>query len=136
MGRYTQANNELWYTCSMNMMWIRPGRMISLGYGRYVRSDEVAAIEPIEEGRGPRKRSLVWLRGLSTPMVASRSQEAIIHDITEFSDEAQKARNQRLVLERMVRALDDVPGSFRRRLRDRDGVDLDDLVEEAHKAIA
>ena len=118
------------------MMWIKPGRMISLGYGRYVRSDEVAAIEPIEEGRGPRKRSLVWLRGLSTPLVGSRSQDAIVRDITEAPEEGMDARHQRLVLERVVRTLDDVPGAFRRRLREREGVDLDELVEEAHKAIA
>jgi hypothetical protein len=117
-------------------MWIKSDRMISLGYGRYVRSDEVAAVEPIEEGRGPRKRALVWLRGLSTPMVASRSEEAIVRDLTEVPETVEKGLQQRLVLERVARSLDQVPGSFRRRLRERDGIDLDQLVEEARTAIA
>ena len=115
-------------------MWIEANRMISLGYGRYVRSDEVAAVEPIEEGRGPRRRALVYLRGRANPVVASRSEEAIIRDLT--GDAAEKGRQQRLVLEDVVRSLDSVPGAYRRRLRERDGVDLDALVEEAHRAIA
>ena len=120
----------------MNKMWVKSGQMISLGYGRYVRSDEIAAVEPIEEGRGPRRRALVWLRGMSTPLVASRSEEAIIRELTDSPEATRKGRHQRLVLEQVVRALDGVPGSFRRRLRDHDGIDLDELVEEAHKAIA
>ncbi|HEX5370592.1 MAG TPA: hypothetical protein VFY10_14350 [Dehalococcoidia bacterium] len=108
--------------------------MISLGYGRYVRSDEVAAVEPIEEGRGPRRRALVYLRGRQSPIVASRSEEAIIRDLT--GDSAEKGRQQRLVLEDVAKSLDSVPGAFRRRLRERDGIDLDALVEEAHRAIA
>ncbi len=115
-------------------MWIEANRIVSLGYGRYVRSDEVAAVEPIEEGRGPRRRALVYLRGRAAPFVASRSEEAIIRDLT--GDSAEKGRQQRLVLEDVVRSLDGVPGAYRRRLRERDGIDLDALVEEAHRAIA
>jgi hypothetical protein len=117
-------------------MWINYDRMISLGYGRYVRSDDVSAVEPIEEGRGPRRRALVWLRGRATPMVASRSEESIIRDLTDDSDAAHKGSYQRLVLEHVAKSLDGVSGSVRRRLRERDGVDLDELVDEAHKAIA
>ncbi len=117
-------------------MWIKSGQMVSLGYGTFVRSDEVAAIEPVREGRGPRRRALVWLRGLPTPMVASRTEEAIIRDLTDSRGEAQKGRSQQLVLEHVVKTLDDVPGAFRRRLREHDGIDLDELVQEAHRAIA
>jgi hypothetical protein len=117
-------------------MWIKPDRMISLGYGRYVRSDEVAAVEPIEKGRGPRRRALVYLRDRAEPMVASRSEDAIVRDLTGSAESEEKSRYQRAVLEHVVQSLDGVPGSYRRRLRERDGIDLDLLVEEAHKAIA
>ncbi|MEX2245966.1 MAG: hypothetical protein WEC75_04700 [Dehalococcoidia bacterium] len=63
-------------------MRIQSGKLVSLGYGRYVRSDEVVAIEPITEGRGPGRRCLVWVRGVADPIVASRSQSAIIHDLS------------------------------------------------------
>ena len=117
-------------------MWIKSGQMISLGYGRFVRSDEVAAIEPIDEGRGPRRRALVWLRGMASPIVASRSEDAIVRDLTDLEETAPKVRQQRQTLERVAKTLDGVPGSSRRRLRDRDGIDLDELVQEAQRAIA
>ena len=117
-------------------MWIKPDQMVSLGYGRYVRSDDVSAVEPIDEGRGPGRRALVYLRGRTAPIVASRSEEAIIRDLTASMDEVDRGRNQRLVLQHVVNSLDEVPGAFRRRLRERQGIDLDQLVEEAHRAIA
>ena len=36
-------------------MRIQPGQMISLGYDKFVRSDDVTAIEGIAEGRGRRR---------------------------------------------------------------------------------
>ncbi len=56
--------------------------MVSLGYSKYVRSEDVSAVEPVTEGRGPGRRSLVWVRGLTDPIVASRSVGAIVEDLT------------------------------------------------------
>jgi hypothetical protein len=60
---------------------IQSGQIVSLGYGRYVRSDDVLAVLPITEERGPGRRALVWVRGVPDPIVASRSQEAIVEDL-------------------------------------------------------
>lgn len=62
-------------------MRIQTGQLISLGYGRYVRSDEVVAVEPITEGRGPGRRCLVYVRGVPDAFVSSRSQASIIADL-------------------------------------------------------
>jgi hypothetical protein len=62
-------------------MRIQTGQLVSLGYGRYVRSDEVVAVEPITEGRGPGRRCLVYVRGVPDPFVASRAQASIIADL-------------------------------------------------------
>ena len=56
--------------------------MVSLGYGKFVRSDDVMAVEPVTEGRGPGRRSLVWIRGLEDPIVASRAVSSIIEVMT------------------------------------------------------
>ena len=117
-------------------MRIQSGQMISLGYGRYVRSDDVVAVEPITESRGPRRRALVWVRGIESPLVASRSEGAIIDDLTTPAEEAQRARQQRAVLQRVVKVLDEIPGAYRRRLRDSDGIDLDSLAQEANRILA
>jgi len=117
-------------------MRIQPGQIISLGYGRYVRSDEVVAVEPITEARGPGRRAVVWVRGLETPLIASRSEGAIVDDLTTPAEEASRTRQQRAVLQRVVKTLDDIPGTFRRRLRESDGIDLDELAQEANRILA
>lgn len=64
-------------------MRVQSGRMVSLGYSKYVRSDAVTAVEPLTEGRGPGRRTLVWVRGLDDPIVASRSVAAIVTDLVD-----------------------------------------------------
>jgi hypothetical protein len=59
--------------------------MVPLGYGRFVRADEIVALLPIEDGRGPRRRTYVHVAGLAAPIVASRSVEAILADMKAAS---------------------------------------------------
>ena len=63
-------------------MRMQSDRMVSLGYNKFVRSDDVTAVEPLTEGRGPGRRTLVWMRGNDDPIVASRSVAAIVNDLT------------------------------------------------------
>lgn len=67
-------------------MRVQSGRLVSLGYDKFVRSDDVMAVEPLTEGRGPGRRSLVWVRGVEDPIVASRSVTAIVDDLTNPQD--------------------------------------------------
>ncbi len=69
-------------------MRIQTGQLISLGYGRYVRSDEVVAVEPITEGRGPGRRCLVYVRGVPDAFVSSRAQPSIIADLMRPTEAA------------------------------------------------
>ena len=64
-------------------MRVQSGRLVSLGYSKFVRSDSVTAVEPLTEGRGPGRRTLVWVDGLDDPIVASRSVGAIVADLTQ-----------------------------------------------------
>jgi hypothetical protein len=59
--------------------------MVPLGYGRFVRADDVVAVLPIEEGRGPGRRTHVHVAGLAVPIVASRSEDAILADMKAAS---------------------------------------------------
>jgi len=59
--------------------------MVPLGYGRFVRADEIVALLPIEDGRGPRRRTHVHVAGIAAPIVASRSEEAILADMKTAS---------------------------------------------------
>jgi hypothetical protein len=60
----------------------RDPRMIPLGYGKYVRADRVFALVPIEGSeRQDGRRTYVHVEGLSEPVVASRSERAILGDV-------------------------------------------------------
>ena len=59
----------------------REPRLIHLGYGKFVRADRIYALVPIEPGeRGDGRRTYVHVDGLDQPIVASRSERAILTD--------------------------------------------------------
>ena len=56
--------------------------MVPLGYGKFVRADEIVALVPIEDdARGDGRRTYVHTEGLPDPLVASRSEKAILADM-------------------------------------------------------
>lgn len=116
-------------------MRIQAGQLVALGYGRYVRSDEVVAVEPIVEDRGPGRRSLVWVRGLPEPVVGSRSEGAVVDDLVTPAEEAARMRHLRTALERTATALESVPPVLRRVIEQETGIDLTDLVDGARRAL-
>ena len=66
-----------------------PGRMVHLGYGKWVRADRVYAVVPLEAGeRGDGRRTYVHVEGLAEPVVASRSERAILTDVEIALQEA------------------------------------------------
>ncbi len=56
--------------------------MVPLGYGKFVRADQILALVPVdeEERRGGR-RTYVHVETLPEPIVASRSERAILADM-------------------------------------------------------
>ena len=57
-------------------------RMVFLGFGKYARADKIYAIEPIrDERRGHGRRTLVWVEGVSEPIVASRTERTILSEM-------------------------------------------------------
>src|SRR5262249_48351117 len=64
--------------------------MVPLGYGRFVRGDEIVGVLPIEEGRGRGRRTHVHVAGLAVPIVASRSEGAIPADMKAASGAARR----------------------------------------------
>lgn len=67
----------------------RDARMVPLGYGKFVRADRVFAVVPLEAGdRGEGRRTYVHVDGLAQPLVASRSERAILADVEAALTEA------------------------------------------------
>jgi hypothetical protein len=56
--------------------------MVALGYGKYARAADIVALVPIEDGeRGQGRRTYVYVAGIDAPIVASRSESAILADM-------------------------------------------------------
>ena len=67
----------------------RDARLVSLGYGRWVRADRVFALVPLPpEERGEGRRTYVHIEGIAEPLVASRSERAILADVEDALAEA------------------------------------------------
>ena len=67
----------------------RDPRMIPLGYGKYVRADRIYALVPLEGSeRQDGRRTYVHVEGIGEPVVASRSERAILADMEGALTEA------------------------------------------------
>src|SRR5215204_3785890 len=64
----------------MRTMKVVPDRIVPLGFGKYVRADRIAALVPIEEDRGPGRRTLVYVDGLPEPLTAGRTEGFFLRD--------------------------------------------------------
>ena len=67
--------------------------MIPLGYGKFVRADRIFAVVPIDtDERGDGRRTYVHIEGIAEPLIASRSERAILQDLEEAAGGTAKRR--------------------------------------------
>ncbi|ABG04272.1 conserved hypothetical protein [Rubrobacter xylanophilus DSM 9941] len=102
-------------------MRIAPGRLVYLGYGKYVRSDRIVALLPIEEERGPGRRTLVYVEGLPEPVVAGRTEATIVRDMVGPEGGAVELLRELQAQIKQVRPL------LKASIRSEAGLDLDEL---------
>lgn len=95
-------------------MEIKTGRMVHLGYGKYWRSDAIVGLHPIEEGRGPGRRTEVYASTRDEPLVASRSERAILADMVTAPEEIVRMEEARSVVGDLVDAFSELPPLVRR----------------------
>jgi hypothetical protein len=85
----------------------RAPRMIPLGYGKYVRADHIFALVPIDEDqRTSGRRTYVHVESLDQPVVASRSERAILSDMEEALEEVEGLPRRRRLFGRAVASHD------------------------------
>ena len=86
-----------------------PARMVFLGFGKYVRADRVYALEPIVgDERGGGRRTRVWVEGIPDPIVASRTERTILHDMGQEAAAATPLLDEAIDLaERLAAAAED-----------------------------
>lgn len=108
-------------------MKIQSSVLVHLGFGKYVRSDQVTAVIPIEEERGPGRRTFVHVQGQIDPVVASRAEDTIIRDLVQEPREVTQSRQQQEILQDLLTDLSNVNTTVRRISRDEGGLDLERL---------
>jgi len=95
----------------------------------------VTAVIPIEEERGPGRRTFVHVQGQSDPLIASRAEDSIVRDLVQEPREVTQARQQQEILRDMFNDLQQVNKSVRRFSRDEGGLDLDRLERRIREVI-
>lgn len=116
-------------------MKIGSGIMVALGYGKYFRSDSIVGLEPIEEGRGPGKRTKVYITGHADPIIASRTEGAILRDLLEAPKEITQAREHIELLRDILESVTEIPPMLRSIIRDQGRWDLDRLEERLREVL-
>ncbi len=96
-------------------------RIVSLGFGKYVRADKIVALVPIEEHRGSGRRTLVYVDSLSEPLVAGRTEGTILRDMVGTESGAIELLRELQLQIGQVRPL------LKASIRSEAGLDLDEL---------
>ena len=110
-------------------MEIKTGRMVYLGYGKYWRSDMIVGLNPIEDGRGPGRRTEVHTSTRAEPLVASRTEHAILQDMVTAPEEIFRMEEARSVVGDMLDAFVELSPMLRRVLLNEGRFDVDAWVE-------
>ncbi len=105
-------------------MRIQTGVIVPLGYGRYVRSDRVTSVVPIEEERGPGRRTFVFVEGQTEPLVASQAEDSLVRDLVREPREITRVRQQQEILRDLLEDLGTVNNTVRDIVRDQSSLDL------------
>jgi hypothetical protein len=86
-----------------------PARMVFLGFGKYARADKIYALEPLRgDERGGGRRTRVWIEGIAEPIVASRTERTILHEMGQDAAAATPLLDEAVELaERLASAADE-----------------------------
>lgn len=68
-------------------MEIKEQLIVPLGYGKFVRSDKIIALEQIAGRRRPGRRTKFFVEEMPDPIIASRTEQTIIANIVETPPE-------------------------------------------------
>lgn len=116
-------------------MEIRENAIIPLGYGKFVRSDKIVALDPIEENRGPGRRTYVYVDGISTPLVASRTETSILANIVKTPKKVMEATAALELLHDILDDIEHIGPMLRKSIKEEADFNLDKIemkIKEIH----
>ncbi|HHU77064.1 MAG TPA: hypothetical protein GXZ24_09285 [Firmicutes bacterium] len=111
-------------------MEIRDRIIVPLGYGKFVRSDKIIALEPIENDRGPGRRTTIYVEEMPVPIVASRTEQSIIANIVETPREVLQATAAIEFLKDLLDDISQVGPMLRKSIKKEAALDLDQIEKK------
>lgn len=106
-------------------MEIRENTIIPLGYGKFARSDKIVALDPIEDNRGPGRRTLVYIENIKNPLIASRTETSILSKMSETPKEVLEATAAMELLQDISDDIEQIGPMLRKSILDEAGLNLD-----------
>lgn len=117
------------------MLEIRGNTIVPLGYGKFVRSDKIVALVPIEDNRGPGRRTLVYVEGLDEPIVASRTETSILANMSETPRDVLEATAALELLQDLLDDIEQIGPMLRKSILDEAGLDLDRIQSKIEEIL-
>ncbi|HHY62190.1 MAG: hypothetical protein WBL79_09315 [Bacillota bacterium] len=116
-------------------MEIREHAIIPLGYGKYVRSDKIIALDPIEDERGPGRRTRVYVDQLPGPLIASRTENSILASIVRTPTEVLEATAALELLQDLLDDIEQIGPMLRKSIKEEAGLDLEELERKIREIL-
>lgn len=116
-------------------METRENVIIPLGYGKFVRADKIIALEPIEEDRGPGRRTRVYVEQVANPIIASRTENSILANMTEVPREVMEATAALELLQDILDDLHQIGPMLRKSIKKEAQLDLDKIEKRIEEIL-
>ncbi len=116
-------------------METRENIIVPLGYGKFVRSDKIIALEPIEDERGPGKRTRVYVEQMGSPIIASRTENSILANIVETPREVIEATAALELLQDILDEVQQIGPMLRKSIKKEAQLDLDKVEKRIEEIL-
>lgn len=116
-------------------MIVKENTIVPLGYGKFVRSDKIVAMEPIEDDRGPGRRTRVYIEQFDNPLIASRTENSILANISEVPREEMEATAAFELLRDINDDLQQIGPMLRKSIKKEAGLDLDKIQKRVEEIL-
>ncbi|MDW7673938.1 MAG: hypothetical protein SCK28_05295 [Bacillota bacterium] len=116
-------------------MELRENVIVPLGYGKYVRSDKIVALQPIEDDRGPGRRTFVYVEELKNPIVASRTETSIVANIAEVPREVLEATAAMELLQDILDDIQQIGSMLRASIKKEAGLDISKIEKRIEEIL-
>lgn len=109
--------------------------MVPLGYGKFMRSDKIIGFQPIEDDRGPGRRTLVYIEEVGSPVIASRTENSILAGMVEVPKEVMEATAAMELLQDITDDLSQIGPMLRKSIKKEAGLDLDNIERRINEIL-